>query len=72
MQSNETIGAVIFDVDLTLNYAKLYRATLCLNRPDVLFLAGCTDKKLPVGPNMFLIGLSHSVFAILCSHRNSF
>lgn len=47
---------MVIDVDFTLNYAMIYKAALCLNRPDVLFLAGCTDKKIPIGPNMFLIG----------------
>ncbi|KAF2889499.1 hypothetical protein ILUMI_16674 [Ignelater luminosus] len=56
IQSNENIGAVVADVDFTLNYAQMYKAALCLNRPDVLFIAGATDKKLPVGPDMFLIG----------------
>ncbi|KAF2896187.1 hypothetical protein ILUMI_09990, partial [Ignelater luminosus] len=55
-ESNERIGAVVCDVDLTLNYATLYNAALCLKRPDVLFIAGCADKKLPVRPNVFLIG----------------
>lgn len=62
MQGSENIGAIILDVDINLNLAKMYKAALCLKRPDVLFLAGATDKKLLVRPGVFLIGLCAFLF----------
>ncbi|KAF2898599.1 hypothetical protein ILUMI_07575 [Ignelater luminosus] len=56
MEGSENIGAIILDVDINLNFAKMYKAALCLKRSDVLFLAGATDEKLLLGPNTFLIG----------------
>lgn len=53
---NENIGAVIADADINLNYVRLQKAATYLKRPEVIFITGATDTKVPVGLNNVLIG----------------
>ncbi|RZC42464.1 phosphoglycolate phosphatase 2-like [Asbolus verrucosus] len=53
---NENVGAVIADADINLNYVKLQKAATYLKRPEVIFITGATDMKLPVGLNHVLLG----------------
>lgn len=56
---NEEIGAVVMDLDVNLNYVKLLKAIVYLQRPEVLFILAATDKKIPFGFNILLIGPGH-------------
>ncbi|CAD0201908.1 unnamed protein product [Chrysodeixis includens] len=50
------IGAVVFDCDFTVNLPKLTKAITYLNRPDVLFLCGATDRHVYYKPGVKNIG----------------
>jgi len=53
---NTDIGAVVVDLDLNLNYYKLLKALVYLQRPEVLFITSVTDKSFTLGMNTVLIG----------------
>lgn len=55
-KDNEDIGAVIIDIDLNVNYIKLLKSMVYLQRSDVLFITGGADTKVPMGFNIMLIG----------------
>ncbi|KAK5641514.1 hypothetical protein RI129_010061 [Pyrocoelia pectoralis] len=50
------VGAVICDYDIYLSNIKLIRATIFLRRPDVLFFAGATDRRIYAGNKVALPG----------------
>lgn len=54
---NTDVGAVIVDLDININYAKLCRAQLLLSNSNVLFLFGSTDPKVPVAKNISYMGM---------------
>lgn len=57
LKDDESIGAVIIDWDLNLNYMALQKSLIYLmGRPDVLFITGASDKKLPFTTKFNLIG----------------
>ncbi|KAF2898597.1 hypothetical protein ILUMI_07573 [Ignelater luminosus] len=53
---NPNIGAVIVDADLNLNFPKIFKAATHLKRPDVIFMTGATDRRIPVGANFEFMG----------------
>ncbi|KAF2904358.1 hypothetical protein ILUMI_01816 [Ignelater luminosus] len=55
-KDNEEVGAVIIDIDLNINYIKLLKAMVYLQRSEVLFITGGADTKVPMGFNIMLIG----------------
>lgn len=56
LQDDEQIGAVVIDWSLNVNYMALQKAVIYLNRPDVIFVTGATDKRLPLSSKVKLIG----------------
>lgn len=36
-------------MDVNLNFIKLMKASIYMNRPEVIFLVGATDNKIPTG-----------------------
>lgn len=54
LEDDQEIGAVVLDLDINMNYIKLMRASVYLKRPDVLFLVGITDNKIPLLGNVML------------------
>lgn len=50
------VGAVTVDLDVNINFIKLMKAITYLRRPDVLFLAGATDIKVPLTKQSEIIG----------------
>lgn len=50
------IGAVTVDLDINICFMKIMRAIIYLQRPDVLFLAGATDIKVPLTVKSDIIG----------------
>lgn len=53
---DENIGAVIVDLDVNINFIKLQKALVYLSRPDVLFICGGSDKKIPISSKFCIIG----------------
>ena len=51
------VKAVILDIDLNLNWAKLSRAIQYLKNSQVLYLVGALDRKIPATEKMTLLGL---------------
>lgn len=47
---------MVIDVDFNLTSAKLMRAHLYLRHPDCLLITGATDRLLPVGKGVNIIG----------------
>lgn len=62
MQDDIEVGAVIFDVDLNLNYAKFLKAQACLKRPEVLFIIAASDKKILMASNTVIPGKNGILF----------
>ncbi|XP_044736958.1 phosphoglycolate phosphatase 1A, chloroplastic-like [Chrysoperla carnea] len=56
---NTDVGAVIVDLDVNINYAKLCRAQLLLSNSNVLFLFGSADPKIPVAKNVSFMGFDN-------------
>ncbi|KAF2898598.1 hypothetical protein ILUMI_07574 [Ignelater luminosus] len=56
LKSNPNIGAVIVDVDLNLNFPKMFEAALHLRQPDVIFMTGATDKNVPITSDLVFMG----------------
>lgn len=54
LEDDPEIGAVVLELDINMNYTKLMRASVYLKRPDVLFLVGITDNKIPLFGNAML------------------
>lgn len=54
--SSDNIGAVVSDVDVNLTFLKLQRGATFLKNPNVLFLSGAADKKVPIGMNHICLG----------------
>ncbi|XP_017871101.1 PREDICTED: pyridoxal phosphate phosphatase [Drosophila arizonae] len=52
----QPVRAVVIDVDFNLTSAKLMRAHLYLRHPDCLLITGATDRLLPVGKGVNIIG----------------
>lgn len=44
------------DVDFNCSHPKIARAAYFLSRPDVLFIAGATDTKLPLNKTISILG----------------
>ncbi|XP_045533299.1 phosphoglycolate phosphatase 1A, chloroplastic-like [Pieris brassicae] len=55
-EDDEDIGAVVFDSDFKVNLPKLYKAITYLERSDVIFLSGATDKYVPLKPDRLTLG----------------
>ncbi|XP_017473511.1 PREDICTED: pyridoxal phosphate phosphatase isoform X1 [Rhagoletis zephyria] len=53
---DEPVRAVIIDVDFNLSSPKLIRAHVFLRHPDCILIEGATDKLLPVGDDLDIIG----------------
>ncbi|XP_018579308.1 4-nitrophenylphosphatase-like [Anoplophora glabripennis] len=51
-----TIGAVLVEFDLNVNYIKLQKAVTYLRREDCLFITGGGDARIPFGLKNHLIG----------------
>jgi HAD superfamily hydrolase (TIGR01450 family) len=47
--NGDNIGAVVVDTDLNLTYTNLQRAADLLGDPEVVFVAGALDQRLPIG-----------------------
>lgn len=56
IRAPEPVKAVIVDVDFNISHPKVARAAFFLNKPDVLFMTGATDLKLPLGKNLTILG----------------
>lgn len=56
LNDDEDVGAVVVDWDLNMGYICLQRAVVYLKRPDVVFIAGASDRQLPFNPKFNLIG----------------
>ncbi|XP_023164838.2 pyridoxal phosphate phosphatase [Drosophila hydei] len=52
----QPVRAVVIDVDFNLTSSKLLRAHLYLRQPDCLLITGATDRLLPVGKGLNIIG----------------
>ncbi|XP_055383257.1 uncharacterized protein LOC129613283 [Condylostylus longicornis] len=52
----DEVGAVIFDIDLNLNVAKLDRANKYLQEPNCLFMVGACDYVIPLKEDLNVIG----------------
>lgn len=62
---DESIGAVVIDLDLNINFIKMHKALVYLSRPDVLFICGGSDKKIPISSKFCVIGPSFcSLFGV--------
>lgn len=53
---DEEIGAVVFDSDFKVNLPKMYKAITYLQRQDVLYINGATDKYVPLKPGSLCLG----------------
>ncbi|KAJ3657396.1 hypothetical protein Zmor_009203 [Zophobas morio] len=53
---DDSVGAVIADIDINLNSVNMQKALTFLLRKDVLFLSGAPDMKYPLDKERFLIG----------------
>ncbi|XP_068634022.1 uncharacterized protein [Battus philenor] len=53
---DEEVGAVVFDSDFNVNLAKLYKAITYLERPDVIYISGATDRYVPLKPGQLSLG----------------
>lgn len=54
LTDDEDVGAVVLEADININYLKLIKASIYLKRPEVLFLVGINDCKIPIGGSMIL------------------
>ncbi|XP_032308844.1 chronophin [Drosophila ananassae] len=52
----QPVNAVIIDVDFNMSSTKLLRAQLYLRNPECLFMEGATDRFLPIGKGVNIIG----------------
>ncbi|EDV99690.1 GH12276 [Drosophila grimshawi] len=52
----QPVKAVVIDLDFNMTATKLLRAQFYLRQPDCLFLIGATDRLLPIGKGIKLIG----------------
>ncbi|KAM3958962.1 uncharacterized protein ACR2FA_007038 [Aphomia sociella] len=50
LEDDEEIGAVVFDCDFKVNLPKMYKAITYLQRPDVLYINGASDKYIVLKP----------------------
>ncbi|CAG4974930.1 unnamed protein product [Parnassius apollo] len=56
LEDDDEIGAVIFDSDFNVNLAKMYKAINYLQRPEVLYFNGATDRYVPMKPGCLCLG----------------
>lgn len=47
---------MVVDLDVNLTFIKLHKALLYLLRPDVLFIGGGCDRKIPFSRNYSVVG----------------
>ncbi|KAH8262250.1 hypothetical protein KR026_009333, partial [Drosophila bipectinata] len=52
----QPVNAVVIDVDFNMSSTKLLRAQLYLRNPECLFIEGATDRLLPLGKGVNIIG----------------
>lgn len=64
LEDDLEIGAVTVDLDVNINFIKMMKAITYLKRPEVLFLAGATDVKIPLTDGQDILG-NISLFYIL-------
>ncbi|CAG9562381.1 unnamed protein product [Danaus chrysippus] len=62
------IGAVVFDSDFKINLPKMYRALTYLQRPEVHYINGATDKYVPLVPGSLALGVG--AFADMVSEES--
>ncbi|GBP00940.1 Phosphoglycolate phosphatase 2 [Eumeta japonica] len=48
LEDDLDVGAVVFDSDFKINLPKLYKAITYLKRPEVLFINGASDRRVPM------------------------
>ncbi|XP_072932520.1 uncharacterized protein [Epargyreus clarus] len=56
LEDDEEIGAVVFDSDFKVNIPKMYKAITYLERPEVIFINGASDKYIPLKPGSLSLG----------------